>query len=83
MPQPTNLVFTYKEIARVLVKEARLTDGHWGLFFKFGLAGTNIGPSNDDLKPAAIVAIMDIGLQRFEMPTNLTVDAADVGKEGQ
>ena len=77
-PTPKQLVFTYKEVAAALLRAAGVTEGHWGLHFRFGLAATNIGPSDNELSPAAIVAISEIGLQQFQRPTNLSVDAAEV-----
>lgn len=83
MPQAKNYQFGYKELATILVKEANVREGHWGLYFTFGLAGSNVGPSEDDLKPAAIVAITSVGIQQFETPNGLTVDAAKVWGEAK
>ena len=80
MAEPTQLAFTYKELAEMMVIKAGLSEGLWGIFLKFGIGGANIGQGPDDVFPAAIVPVLEIGLQRFEEPSRLTVDAAQVGK---
>lgn len=73
--------FTFKEIAALLVKDAGVKEGHWGVSVKFGLQGTNVGMTEDDLRPAAIVAMLELGLQQFDTPNGLTVDAAVVNSK--
>lgn len=80
MPTPTQFTFTHKEIAELLVREAGLTEGIWGLQLRFGMSATNFGPSDEELNPAAVIAIIQIGLQRFDALNNLSVDAAQVAK---
>lgn len=77
MPDPKLYTFTFQEVAAQLAKEAGVTEGYWGISIKFGLQGVNIGPS-DELRPAAIVPVMEIGLQQFERPNNLSVDAGEL-----
>ena len=76
MPEPTQLSFSHKEVATALIKAQAIHDGIWGLFINFGIRGMNIGASDDDLQPTALVPIMAIGLQRFDKVNNLSVDAA-------
>jgi len=80
MPEQKSLVFSYKEVAEALVRKADIHDGLWGLYVRFGITGANIGsaPGKDDLRPAAIVPILEIGIQRFDEASNLTVDASMV-----
>lgn len=78
MPEATQIVFKHKELAEVLIKAQNIHDGIWGLFIRFGIGAMNIGPSDADLQPAAIVPVLEIGLQKFEKETNLSVDAAKV-----
>jgi len=82
MPEPTQYVFDYKEIATLLVKRANIREGLWGIFIRFGFGATNINtseaPGEEALLPAAIASVKEIGIQRFEKPNNLTVDAAVV-----
>ena len=79
--QLTQLKFSYKEVAEALVRQAKLHDGIWGILIQFGIKGANIGTTDepgDDIQPAAIVPVMQVGLQRFDKENNLSVDAARV-----
>lgn len=78
MPEIANIVFSYKEVATALLKEQRIHEGFWTLFIRFGLNAANLGPNDDELKPCAIIPIMEIGLQKGEKENNVTVDAAKV-----
>ncbi len=57
MGEPSQITFSYKEIAELLVKKQGLHDGIWGLFIKFGRGASNVGPNDNDLKPAAIIPV--------------------------
>lgn len=83
MPESTNLVFAHAELAEILVKKLGLHEGLWGLYFEFGLIGANVPlpPDGKQFSPAAICTINKVGVQRFETPSNLTVDAAIVNPE--
>ncbi len=72
--------FTYQELAEMMVKATGVTEGLWGVRINFGIAATNVGSGGQDMRPAAIVPVVDIGLQRFEKPSNLTVDAGEIAK---
>jgi hypothetical protein len=78
MPEATQIVFKHKELAEILIKSQGIHDGIWGLFLRFGIGASNIGASEADLQPAAIVPVLEIGLQKFEKETNISVDAAKV-----
>jgi len=78
MPEPTQITFTYSELVELMLKKQGIHEGIWGLFVNFGLAATNIGPSDTNLSPAAIVGVIGMGLQRLEKESNLTLDAAKV-----
>ena len=78
MSESTQFTFTHKEIAETLVKRQGIHEGLWGIFIKFGIKGMNVGSSDADLLPAAIVPVVEIGLQRFEAENNLCVDASKV-----
>jgi hypothetical protein len=60
------------------VKNQDLHDGIWGLFVRFGLNAANVGESDAMLRPAAILPILEIGLQKMEKESNIAVDAAKV-----
>ncbi len=78
MAEPTQVVFSHKEVVEALVKQQGIHDGIWGLFIKFGIKGVNVGQSESDIAPAAVVPILAIGLQKFEKEHNISVDAAKV-----
>jgi hypothetical protein len=78
MPEPTQLTFSFKEIVVALIKAQGIHEGIWGLFVNFGLNAQNIGPNENELRPAAMIPILTLGLQKFDKETNLSVDAAKV-----
>lgn len=78
MAEPTVITFSFKELATILVKEQRIHEGIWGVYFKFGIQGANAGPDMDSLFPTAVVPIMEVGIQKMEKENNLSVNAAEV-----
>jgi len=76
MPEAGQIVFTYKEIAELLVKQQGIHEGIWGLFVRFGLNAANVGENEAALKRAAIIPILELGLQKMEKESNIAVDAA-------
>ncbi len=68
--------FTYKELAEILVKHQNIHDGFWGLYIKFGISAANIGPTPKDILPAAIIPVVELGIQEFKEENNLSVDAS-------
>lgn len=78
MAKARQYTFSYPEVAEALVKKLNLHEGLWGIYVKFGIQGANLGPSDDKLVPAAIIPILNLGLQRFEETNSLTVDASKV-----
>ncbi len=85
MAEPNMIIYSFKELAELLVKDRDIHEGYWGLYAKFGITAANAGPSAADLKPTAIVPILELGLQKFEELNSLSVDAAEVnpGKREQ
>lgn len=78
MAEPTQIIFSYKEVVEALVKKYGLHEGIWGLWVKFGIKAANIGATDIDLKPAAIIPILELGLQKFEKENSISVDASKV-----
>ena len=79
MPEAKQITFSYKEVVEALVRYHNINEGLWALYVEFGIGGANIGPDpRKDLKPAAIVPILKLGLQRANEPTNLTADASEI-----
>jgi hypothetical protein len=78
MAEVTQISFKHSEIVELLIKKQGIHEGIWGMFVKFGLTASNIGPTETDVTPAAIVGVLEIGLQKFEKETNIALDAAKV-----
>lgn len=78
MAEATLITFTFKELAEMLVKKQDIHEGIWGLYVKFGIKAANAGESDADLRPTAIVPVLELGLQKFEALNNLSVDAAEI-----
>jgi len=78
MAEARNYAFTHKELAELLVQKQDIHEGHWGIFIEFALAAANVsgGPEDPNLLPAAIIPVKRIGIQKFDQPSPLTVDAA-------
>lgn len=71
------ILFSYQEVVECLVKRAGIHEGLWGLRIGFGIGATNMPVSQEDVfSPSAIVPITEIGIQVFDRPSNLTVDAS-------
>jgi hypothetical protein len=78
MPEASQVTFTYKELAEILVRQSDIHSGHWALFFGFGIGGANMPVGDTPATPCAIVPITQIGIQKYAEPNPLTVDAAEV-----
>ena len=76
MPEIGNIIFSYKEVTTALLKAQNIHEGLWQVFIRFGLSASNLGPTEEELKPCAIIPVLEIGLQKAEKPSNLSVDAA-------
>lgn len=74
----TQLVFGFTDIAEMLVKRENIHEGYWGIFVRFGLGAANTPGPKGGLVPTAVVPIIELGIQRFIEPNDLTVDAAEV-----
>jgi hypothetical protein len=84
MPEPQNFLFNHAEIAEALVKQQDIHEGLWGIYIRFGIGAANIGQDAEGkIMPAAIVPVLQIGIQRFPKPNNLTVDAAKVNPKSK
>lgn len=84
MPEIKNYLFNYTELAEIMVKKLDLHEGLWGVYFEFALGGANVqtSPDTKTVAPAAITLIKSVGIQRFDAPNSLTVDAAEVNPPG-
>lgn len=78
MAEVKQYIFSYKEIAQALVEKMDLHEGHWGIYMEFGIQGANVGRGEDEWIPAALIPVLKVGIQRFDKPNSLTVDASQV-----
>jgi hypothetical protein len=78
MAEPTQIVFSYKEVVEALLKKQGIHEGIWGIHVRFGIQAMNAGGSADDLLPVAVVPLVNIGIQKFEELSSLSVDASVV-----
>ncbi len=75
MAQAQQYTFTYAELVALMLRAQGITSGIWSLYVKFGLAAANVGPNPESLQPAAILPILEVGIQRAEALTSIAVDA--------
>lgn len=80
MGEPQIITFSYKELATVLIKHQKIHEGLWSVTVQMGLNAQTIkvGPSEEDIVPAAIIPLIKIGIQKHDKPNPLTVNAAEV-----
>jgi len=83
MAEAQNYVFSYRELTETLIKKQGLHEGLWMIYVEFGLGAGNVGPTKEQVMPAAILSVAKIGIQRVEKDNPLAesaliVDAAVV-----
>lgn len=84
MAETKQISFSYKEVVEALLNQEGITEGIWGIFLKFGIAAANVGNTDADLVPTAMVPVIEIGLQRMDEESNVAVDASKLTtKEGE
>jgi hypothetical protein len=67
---------SFTDITEALIIKLDLHDGLWGVRATFGIGAANISGPAGKMVPTAMVPLLSIGLQSFEEPNDLTVDAA-------
>lgn len=78
MADTKQIAYSFKELAEILVKEQGIHEGFWGIYVRFGIKALNMGETEADLKPTALVPILEMGLGRMDEVNSLSVDAAVV-----
>ncbi|MBZ5498750.1 MAG: hypothetical protein LAP85_20320 [Acidobacteriia bacterium] len=85
MAESKLITFTMPEMAEILVKQQNIREGFWGIYVKFGIGAGNVpgapeesSPKRINLLPAAIVPVLELGIQRFDSANSMTIDAAKV-----
>ena len=78
MPETSQVTFAHKEVLELLIKRANIHEGKWMLSVTFAFSGANIGPTPDQVIPAAVVGIQSLGIQKAQpdSPDSLVLDAA-------
>jgi hypothetical protein len=83
MPETTEVNFSHREIVEMLIKKQDLHEGIWGLSVRFNFVATNVGPSPAEVNPAGVISILQIGIHKMELESNLALDAAKVNPKPQ
>ena len=78
MAETGQYIFNYKEVVEALLKKQGIHDGIWQLFVKFNLGAANVGPTETEVTPAALVTITQLGLLKTDKESSISVDAARV-----
>ncbi len=80
MANPERIMFNFQEVVECLIKKQGIHEGLWGISISFGFGAINAVNTEEPEKflPSAIVPVQEIGIQKFEVESNLTVDAAKV-----
>lgn len=81
MADPKRIVLPYKDLVEMMIKRNNLHEGFWGFFARFGLNVANAPVEYDDatqIRPVAIVPLIEIGLQEYKQLNDLSLDAAIV-----
>lgn len=78
MPETTQFTYKVHEITALMIKASGVHEGLWNFAIKFGIGGANVQDASGTFLPSAIVPVMELGIQRVDAPTPLSVDAAKV-----
>jgi hypothetical protein len=78
MPEVNQYAFTHKELLEILIKQAGVHEGKWTIMTNFGFTAGNFGPTPEQMSPGAVVAVLQMGIQRAVPGTaeEMTADAA-------
>lgn len=78
MEEEERYVFSYQDVVECLIKKQGIHEGLWGISIGFGFGAVNANTETDSQRysPSAFVLVNEIGIRRFETPSNLTVDAS-------
>jgi hypothetical protein len=78
MAETGQYIFDFKEVVEALLKKQGIHEGLWQLFVKFNLGAANVGPTETEVAPTAIVTVIQLGLLKADKETSISVDAARV-----
>jgi hypothetical protein len=83
MAESSMILFSFQELAEMMVKQQGIHEGLWGIYLRFGIGAANAGDPTGTLYPTALVPVKEIGLQKFEEANNLSIDASKVNPTGK
>ena len=73
----TELMYDFKSLAELMVRDQGLTEGHWMVTLRFSHAAVTM-ETPEGAAPSVINRVTSIGLSRQDEPNLLSVDAAAV-----
>ena len=83
MPETTEINFSHREIAEMLIKKQDIHEGIWALSLRFNFTASNVGPSQTEIYPSAVASVVQIGLHKVDTESNIALDAAKVNPRSQ
>ncbi len=84
MPEVSQVIYTHKELASLMVRDQGIRSGLWMVYARFANSVSYIAPPEDQDGPAGpgvVTMLVDLGIQRADQSGPLTVDASQVWKE--
>jgi hypothetical protein len=78
MPEASQIKFSYKELAEILVKQQGIHEGYWSIYMRFGLNAVNVSLNEGAFFPSAVIPVIEVGINRDPELMPLGVDAAEV-----
>ena len=65
-----------KEIARMVMREQGITEGHWEIGLQCDFHGVNVAADQGEAFPALILKFTKFSLIRVQQPTAASIDAS-------
>ncbi len=79
MAEPTQFIFSHKELVEILIRHQGLHHGIWTVAFQLGMGNAQVpSPTGGETVPAVIVSIFGVGLQKADKEGPTALDAAKV-----
>ncbi len=81
MAEATQIEYSLREVAELIVRDRGIKEGHWMIWLKFAHTAANISLENkDDINPVVMSRVMALGIQRVDLPSRISVDASELSK---
>jgi len=78
MAEPTQFMFSNKELVAALLKQQGIHTGKWSLAVEFALGVGTAGPSATEAMPTAMASVARVGIQQTQDVNSVTYDAQDL-----